>query len=231
MAWTIYENSQYGAGHGWSNTYEGTTDAQVNNAIEIYNYFGALGWSLNAIAAMICEMQYESYLNPGQGEVNGYGGIGLVQWTDYPPWEPNTAKKNFLAFCNANGVYWTDPSAQMYWLSIMPSGFWFKRNQYYLPFDQFKVSTLDPVYLARVWFESFERGTWTSIRGVGATGWYNYLAGGVPAPSPDPVPNPQPPAPNPEPWYPPSGENPEPAPEPEKPKQHRMPIYFYVKRM
>ena len=39
---------------------------QIDNATMIYNYFSALGYSLNAIAALIGNAQHESYLNPAQ---------------------------------------------------------------------------------------------------------------------------------------------------------------------
>lgn len=80
-----------------------------NNARYIWQYFGSRGWTLNAVAAMLGNMERESTINPGryenfgssltlsqnptQSELNNYletykslkgryPGYGLVQWTD-----------------------------------------------------------------------------------------------------------------------------------------------------
>ena len=56
-----------------------------NNAKEIYTYFKDKGWTLNAIAGVLGNMQQESTINPGLWqslkEYNYSGGFGLVQWT------------------------------------------------------------------------------------------------------------------------------------------------------
>ena len=55
------------------------------NAQYVMDLFQARGWSKNAIAAMLGNMQVESTINPGlwQGfdEFDYDGGYGLVQWT------------------------------------------------------------------------------------------------------------------------------------------------------
>lgn len=55
------------------------------NAQYVMDFFQARGWSKNAIAAMLGNMQVESTINPGlwQGfdEFDYDGGYGLVQWT------------------------------------------------------------------------------------------------------------------------------------------------------
>lgn len=57
----------------------------TDNAQFIMNYFALLGWTKNAIAAMLGNMSVESTINPGlwQGrdEFDYTGGFGLVQWT------------------------------------------------------------------------------------------------------------------------------------------------------
>ena len=62
------------------------SQVQMNaNAVEVYKYFSGRGWSLNAIAGILGNMQSESYVNPGVwqslNEGNYSGGFGLVQWT------------------------------------------------------------------------------------------------------------------------------------------------------
>ena len=43
----------------------GVTDKQQHNASKILAYFRGLGWTVNAIAAMVGNMQLESWLSPG----------------------------------------------------------------------------------------------------------------------------------------------------------------------
>ena len=80
MAWTI------------SNNY--LTESQMQgNALEVYNFFSARGWTLNAISGMLGNMERESNINPGLWQSLDYGnysgGYGLVQWTpatNYTDW-------------------------------------------------------------------------------------------------------------------------------------------------
>lgn len=95
MAWTI------------SNNY--LTESQMQgNALEVYNFFSARGWTLNAIAGMLGNMERESNINPGLWQSLNYGnysgGYGLVQWT------PAT---NYTDWASANGYSITDPQGQM----------------------------------------------------------------------------------------------------------------------
>ena len=57
----------------------------ANNAEIIRGYFSNNGWTMNAIAAIVGNMQVESGINPGRWENddvgNLSGGFGLVQWT------------------------------------------------------------------------------------------------------------------------------------------------------
>ena len=79
-----------------------------NNAVLLWSYFKAQGWTLNAVAAMLGNMQSESTINPGiwEGLDPFVGGYGLVQWTPYTKysdwagsgWEGRiTAQKNVSA--------------------------------------------------------------------------------------------------------------------------------------
>ena len=101
MAWTIgnYALSQ----------------EQMNaNALEVYKYLSARGWSLNAIAGLLGNMQSESYVNPGVWQslqANNYsGGFGLVQWT------PAT---NYTDWARQNGYDIADPNGQLYWIDAL----------------------------------------------------------------------------------------------------------------
>lgn len=56
-----------------------------NNAVIIDTFFTQYGWTKNAIAAILGNMQPESGINPARWENNNVGnlnvGLGLVQWT------------------------------------------------------------------------------------------------------------------------------------------------------
>lgn len=56
-----------------------TPEAQ-DNARNVFTYCWQLGWTREAICALLGNMQGESGLNPGRHEVGGTG-FGLVQWT------------------------------------------------------------------------------------------------------------------------------------------------------
>lgn len=72
------------------------TQAQMeNNAQIIYNECYQMGWTINAVAALLGNMQAESSVNPGQQETSGMAagtdGTGLLQWTT-----PSGGSKNPL---------------------------------------------------------------------------------------------------------------------------------------
>jgi surface antigen len=52
------------------------------NAKYIYKVLGSKGWTLNAVAGLLGNLEHESWINPGVTELGGTG-FGLVQWT--PP--------------------------------------------------------------------------------------------------------------------------------------------------
>ena len=72
MAWTI------------GNFYLSESQRQAN-AYEVYLFFSGRGWTLNAIAGMLGNMESESNINPGIWQnLDAYNynlGFGLVQWT------------------------------------------------------------------------------------------------------------------------------------------------------
>ena len=162
MAWTI------------SNNY--LTESQMQgNALEVYNFFSARGWTLNAIAGMLGNMERESNINPGLWQSLDYGnysgGYGLVQWT------PAT---NYTDWASANGYSITDPQGQMIWIDTMTvsSGQWIATSEYNLSFDSFKTSTQSPEWLASAFLKNFERAGVEAEdeRRSDARKWYNYLA-------------------------------------------------------
>lgn len=152
------------------------TQAEMeNNAIYIYYYLSNRGWTLNAIAGMLGNMQTESTINPGIWQdlaVNVGPAFGLVQWdpfTKYTDW------------CSARGL---NPSAMD---SALKRIEWELENgeQYYptdaFPetFAEFKASNAEPYYLGMAFLANYERPADSNqpARGAQAVSWYNFLAG------------------------------------------------------
>lgn len=162
MAWTI------------SNNY--LTEAQMQgNAVEVYKFFSARNWTLNAISGMLGNMERESNINPGLWQSLNYGnyngGYGLVQWT------PAT---NYTDWAATHGYSITDPQGQMIWIDTMTaqSGQWIATSSYNLSFVEFKRSTQSPEWLASAFLKNFERAgvEAESERRSDARKWYQYLS-------------------------------------------------------
>lgn len=145
-----------------------------NNATLLWNFFKSRGWTLNAVAAMLGNMQTESNINPGIWEnLDPFvGGYGLVQWTPYTKysewagagWEDNGPKEcERIVWELENGVQW------------------YPTKEYPMTFKEFSQST-DPVgVLAQAFLYNYERPgdlnqPWRSTQ---AEYWFEFL-GGVP---------------------------------------------------
>ena len=163
-------------GQYWGNDYN-SSDALAQsqmelNATYIYHSLTASGWSANAIAAMLGNMQSESTINPGRWEGNNVGsgpGYGLVQWTpytNYTNWvtgDPSTMDNNLarIDYEVANGLQWISTSA------------------YPMSFSDFKTSHRDPYYLAMAFLKNYERPANPNqpVRGEQARAWYEFITG------------------------------------------------------
>ena len=166
MSWAAYDTDQVPPI---------TTAEQQNNVNIIAAFFRAEGWTDNAIAAMLGNMQVESYLNPAQFELNkNYSmayGFGLVQWT------PATKLSDYV------GSDWrTDFDAQLDRIRYEEYNEqqWIPRSSYgNMSFQQFAVSTASVNYLTEVFERCYENPLdWEasiSIRQSYANNWYTYL--------------------------------------------------------
>lgn len=145
------------------------------NAEYIAWYLMGKGWTLNAIAGMLGNMQTESTINPGIWQnlaVNVGPAFGLVQWDPYT---------KYTDWCAANGL---DPAAMD---SALMRIEWELENheQYYATssypesFAEFKVSIKDPYYLGMAFLRNYERPADQNqpARGEQAEYWYTYLSG------------------------------------------------------
>lgn len=185
----------YGSVWGSSST---LTQAQMEvNARYIYSYFTAKGWTLNAIAGVLGNMQHESAINPGRWEGDDVGdgpGYGLVQWTPYT---------NYTNWCADRG--YSDPSEMDNNLARiiyeLENGLQYYKNNYPYTFKQFVKSTDSPYTLACAFAFDYER-SWVALygseaekealrqkRGGSAQSWYTFLSGQTPNPPVDPEPD------------------------------------------
>lgn len=172
----------YGTYYGSTfNSSETLTQSEMEvNAVYAYSFFIAHGWSLNAIAGILGNMQAESSINPGrwQGDnVGNYsGGYGLVQWT------PAT---NYTDWCSSYGAI--DPSDMDNNLSRimyeLDEGLqWIPTSTYPMSFKEFTTSSLLPSELASVFLKNYERAgvEVEETRRNNANNWYTFLGGVLP---------------------------------------------------
>jgi len=154
-----------------------STAEMQTNAFYIYSYLSGAGWTDNAIAGILGNMQAESSLNPGRWQsenVGNYsGGYGLVQWT------PAT---NYTDWCNSKG--YADPSEMDNNLNRiiyeLEHGLqWIATVDYPLSFADFTKSTLSPSILASAFLKNYERAgvEVESTRQQNANNWYTFLTG------------------------------------------------------
>lgn len=145
-----------------------------NNALIVYDRLKKRGWSTNAIAGLLGNMESESTINPAiwqsldSGNVDG--GYGLVQWT------PAT---NYTNWAYSKDYDITDGDRQLQWIDEETNGFgqWIQTDAYPIPFSTFKKSTKSPEYLASAFLKNFERAgvEVEEQRRTQARKWYNYL--------------------------------------------------------
>lgn len=132
-----------------------TRSEMEGNAKFIASVFRLNGWSDNAIAAMLGNMQAESGINPGRYE-NGddtstTNGFGLVQWT------PNTKYKEWA---DANGYTdYGDIVGQVARIKYeVDNGLqWISTALYPLSFSEFVVSNDDLSVLTYAFMYNYER--------------------------------------------------------------------------
>lgn len=188
------------------------TDAEAqNNALMIYNLYTSLGWSINAICAVLGNMEAESGYNPWRWEsddvpyeyeaYNWGSGYGLVQFTPARKYiyDSNAQVLSGYApnFYDVAGNA-TDGNAQM--LFIDQYADYYATDSYPLSYDDFKTSTQSIDYLTAAWVYNYERpldpSSTLTLRQEAANYWYTYLSG-QPEPPEPPGPGPDPPPPGP----------------------------------
>ena len=148
------------------------------NAEYIYNAFKDKGWTLNAVAGMLGNMQRESTLNPGIWQNNDVGntsgGYGLVQWT------PATKYIDWLLPGSDASTMDNNISRILYELENNLQ--WISTELYPMSFEEFTKSTGRPEDLASVFLYNYERAgvSAENERRENALNWYLYLGGNLP---------------------------------------------------
>lgn len=172
-----------------------TQSQMEKNALYIYSSLLVKGWTAEAIAGLLGNMQHESALNPGRWQSNKVGntsgGYSLVQWT------PAT---KYINWCTEQGL--SDPSemdnaiARIVW-EVENKKQYASTSGYPESFQEFTESTKSPYYLACAFAWNYERSNTVLYgteeekealrkkRGGSAEEWYTFLTGLEPIP-PDP---------------------------------------------
>lgn len=172
------KGSYYGSEWGSS---EPLSESEMKvNAEYIYKYLNSNGWSKNAVAGLLGNMQAESSINPGRWQNDNVGatsnGYGLVQWT------PST---NYTDWCASHG--WSDPSEMDTNLlriiyEVDNKLQWIATDSYNFSFEEFKTSTKSAGELAKAFLLNYERPADQSssvqeYRASNGEAWYTYLGG------------------------------------------------------
>lgn len=142
-------------------------DARMaNNAIMVWMYFKSRGWTMEAVAGMLGNMQMESMINPTSTDGIAYG---LVQWTPISKLEQWCIDENYMledgrGQC-ARIQYEMENEIQ-----------WFTAD-YNMTFREYSQNAGDPQELAHVFMANYERPYYFSYweRATFAQYWYDYL--------------------------------------------------------
>ena len=175
---------------------------QEHNATLLHDWAIGQGWTENAAAAMIGNIQVESGLDPACSYPkignslatisNTYASnypdnaYGLVQWKGRGSTDPNN--NQLVGYAIRYGYQWYDGEIQLQRLT------WEYTNSQkfhpqtvdgvYYTFASFAASTATPETLSKVWMVCYE-GTYSvlSNRQNNARTWYNYFGGHPPVPT------------------------------------------------
>lgn len=152
-----------------------TRSEMLVNANHIVGVLTGKGWSKNAVAGMLGNMETESTINPGRwqsGIVHPAQGYGLVQWT------PST---NYTSWAEARGDDIGDINSQLDRIEYeVNNGLqWISSNAYPMSFREFKTSTQSPEVLAQAFLINYERPENQNqpARSTQARYWYNTTTG------------------------------------------------------
>ena len=153
----------------------------ANNAEIIKDYFDGEGQSINAISAIVGNMQAESGVNPGRWENdivgNLAGGFGLVQWT------PATKLRNWIDLEFGDGDYTNGDHQLARIIFELENGLQYSPAKgFNETFKEWSISNKKPGYLAAAFLCNYERAADTGWgaqikRARIAEKWYQAFTG------------------------------------------------------
>lgn len=154
-----------------------------NNASIIREFFSGKGWSINAISAILGNMERESGINPARwqnDDVNNLsGGFGLVQWT------PATKIIDWIA--SVYGDNYTNGDYQLERIQYeLENGLQYAPTKDFKEtFSEWAASNKNPGYLAAAFLCNYERAAdtgWNAQmkRAKMARQWHIFLTGSDP---------------------------------------------------
>lgn len=158
-----------------------SSENQGLNVIYIYTFLRRKGWTTQAIAATLGNMQAESSINPGRWQSDDVGntslGYGLVQWT------PST---KYTEWCNENGYTdYSEMDSNLYRIlyEVENNIQWIGTGEYSsMTFSEYSQSKKDVSYLAKAFLLCYERPADQSesvqeYRASLALNWLNLIVG------------------------------------------------------
>ena len=167
--WIVNENGTIGSA------------GMANNANIIKDYFNNNGWTINAIAAIVGNMQAESGINPARWENddvgNLSGGFGLVQWT------PATKIRNWILKTYGVADYTNGDYQISRIIYELDNGLQYAPAKgFNESFSEWSTSNKKPGYLAAAFLCNYERaadtGWGAQIRRARiAESWYQTFTG------------------------------------------------------
>ena len=188
---TIINNAFGGTSSSSSSNTDGATSADNlqggTTAQKVWNYFTGNGYSKEATAGILGNLEQESGVNPSSIQGNGKGpAAGIAQWENYNT--KSSRWKELENYANSKGKEWTDLGSQLEFIDKELKGlgsFWnyqsnmSKAGTTGTSYDKWKVST-DVETATRQFEGAFERaGTPMMDKRVSAAkGYYNKFSGG-----------------------------------------------------
>lgn len=166
------------------------------NANEITALLLSLGWTLNAISAVLGNMGAESGYNPWRWEGDNVlastdtdtianstkHGYGLVQYTPSGKYILSSAAKELVGYSpNFSDISGTpeDGAAQVMFFNLYAD--YYPTSTYPMTYEEFKHSALTPSELAVVWLYNYERPadpeSTANSRSENAEYWYTSIGG------------------------------------------------------
>ena len=167
--WVVNENGAIGS------------EGMSNNSDIIKDYFYDNGWTMNAIAAIVGNMQVESGINPGRWENDDIGnlsaGFGLVQWT------PATKLRDWIDSEYGSEDYTNGDYQLERIIYELNNGLQYSPSKgFNETFSEWTISNKNPGYLAAAFLCNYERAANTGwgaqiSRARIAEKWYQTFTG------------------------------------------------------